>query len=229
MLTCGFGSHRAPCTVAQRSNRTIAAAHDGMAGRCGWVTVSAQLTASGRGCIRPRVLSPSALLSSADYGSSIEQGGGVQVFWRVHMRAADASPERRASVVNFGVAHAIAKGEAAQLRWLRGEAMQTLAQLQRRRQPGLRLLWTAIQPAAAADAPQLTQPQTPVRVEHGRTAACRPPTRPCSGGWGGAARPRRPGGPAGRAPSDGLGGPGPPTRAGAARPGLARLVAARRR
>jgi hypothetical protein len=31
MLTCGFASHRASCTVAQRSNSTITAAQDGMA------------------------------------------------------------------------------------------------------------------------------------------------------------------------------------------------------
>jgi hypothetical protein len=67
------------------------------------------------------------------------------------MRAADPSPQRRASVVDFGVAHAMAEGEKAQLRWLGGEAMQTLAQLQRGRRPGLRLLRTAIQLAAAAD------------------------------------------------------------------------------
>jgi hypothetical protein len=28
-----------------------------------------------------------AVLSSDDYGSSVERGGGVQVLWRVHMRA----------------------------------------------------------------------------------------------------------------------------------------------
>jgi hypothetical protein len=62
----------------------------------------------------------------------------------------------------------------------------------------------------------------------GHTAGCRPPTRPWSGGWGrrcaatppsGTSRPRR---------QRCLGGPGPPAGAGAAHPGLAGLVAARR-
>jgi hypothetical protein len=52
-----------------------------------------------------------ALLSSDDFGSRVERGGGGQVLWRVHMRAADASAERRSSVVDFGVAQAMTDGK----------------------------------------------------------------------------------------------------------------------
>jgi hypothetical protein len=47
-----------------------------------------------------------ALLSSDDYGSSVERVAHGQVLWRVHMRAADASAERRGCVVDLGVAQA---------------------------------------------------------------------------------------------------------------------------
>jgi hypothetical protein len=49
-----------------------------------------------------------ALLSSDDYGSSVERAVKRQVLWRV----ADASAERRSSVVNFGVAQAMAAGRS---------------------------------------------------------------------------------------------------------------------
>ena len=54
LLTCGFASHRASSTVAQRSNSTQHRRKTGWPGCCGWAVVSAQLTASGRACIRAR-------------------------------------------------------------------------------------------------------------------------------------------------------------------------------
>jgi hypothetical protein len=58
---------------------------------------------------RPRL---GALLSSEDYGSSVERAVKRQVLWRVHLRVAGASAERRSSVVNFGVAQAMAAGRS---------------------------------------------------------------------------------------------------------------------
>jgi hypothetical protein len=68
VLTCGFASHHASCTVAQHSNSTITAAQDWMAWALWVAVVSAQLAASDRGCIRARALRLSALLSSDQMG-----------------------------------------------------------------------------------------------------------------------------------------------------------------
>ena len=74
VLTCGFASRHAPCTVAQHSNSTITAAQDWMAWALWVAVVSAQSAASDRGCIRARALRLRALPSSDDYESSVERG-----------------------------------------------------------------------------------------------------------------------------------------------------------
>jgi hypothetical protein len=89
VLTCGFASHHASCTVGQHSNSTIPEAQDWMAWALWVAVVSARLAASDRDCIRTRALRLSALLSFDDYGWSVERAAHGQVLWRVQIRAAE--------------------------------------------------------------------------------------------------------------------------------------------
>jgi hypothetical protein len=102
-----------------------------------------------------------ALLSSDDYGSRVERGGSGQVLWRVHMRAADASAERRGSVVSL---------DGRKL-WLMVRSRAQMAEVKRCRRWRMLLMGAGSlthgssgrpsKPAAAADAPQLTSRRRP--------------------------------------------------------------------
>jgi hypothetical protein len=70
VLTCGFASHHASCTVAQHSNSTITAAQDWTAWALWVAVVSAPLAASGRGYPSSRAQPESPSVYGGDIMSS---------------------------------------------------------------------------------------------------------------------------------------------------------------